>query len=360
MKGRAGTAMDSIMTSFSYAPVRRVTGICTDYLGGIAPGVALTFAIAALAFGLRQVPGVAAFSPMILAILIGTAFQNIVGTPAVAKAGVAFSMRRILRAAIVMLGLQLTVVQLIAVGVRGIVIIAAALAFTFAFTIWMGRVLGVDRKLAHLIAAGTSICGASAVIAANTVTQAPDEDVTYAVACVTVFGSIAMFVYPLLPALLGLDPHAYGLWSGASIHEIAQVVAAAFQQGQQAGEFGIVAKLSRVMMLAPMIVGIGLVAARVARSENLSDVPAARPPVPWFVFGFVAMVGFNSLVEIPAEARAWIVTLTAFLLSAALAAMGLETDIHKLAAKGFYPALLAAFAFVFISGFSLLLIKLFG
>jgi uncharacterized integral membrane protein (TIGR00698 family) len=186
---------------------------------------------------------------MILAILLGIGFHNIVGTPSWAKAGVTFSLRRVLRAAIILLGLQLTITQVIEVGGRGLLIIASTLLATFVFTIWTGRLLGVERKLAQLIAAGTSICGASAVIATNTATEAHDEDVAYAVACVTVFGSIAMFTYPLLPAILHLDPHAFGLWSGASIHEIAQVVAASFQDGQQAGESGTIAKLSRVTLL---------------------------------------------------------------------------------------------------------------
>ncbi len=147
---------------------------------------------------------------------------------------------------------------------------------TFTFTTWMGHWLGVEPKLAQLIAAGTSICGASAVIATNTVTKAHDEDVAYAVACVTVFGSIAMFVYPLLPGLLHLDPHAFGLWSGASIHEIAQVVAAAFQDGQQAGQFGTIAKLSRVMMLAPVVIGLGVMATRGAKGAARRAAKAAR------------------------------------------------------------------------------------
>jgi uncharacterized integral membrane protein (TIGR00698 family) len=116
------------------------------------------------------------------------------------------------------------------------------------FTIWFGKLIGVDRKLTELIAAGTSICGASAVIATNTVTNTHGEDVAYAVACVTIFGSLSMLAYPLLPILLHLDPQAYGLWAGASIHEIAMVVAAAFQNGQAARQFGTIAKLSRVMM----------------------------------------------------------------------------------------------------------------
>src|ERR1700722_6563491 len=327
----------------------------------ILPGLLLASAVAASAYGLRRMPAMATFSPMILAILIGIAFHNLVGTPAIAKPGITFSLRRLLRIAIILLGLQLTITQVIEVGGRGIGIIATTLLATFAFTVWMGQLLGVDRKLAQLIAAGTSICGASAVIATNTVTNAHDEDVAYAVACVTVFGSVAMFAYPLLPGLLHLDPHAFGLWTGASIHEIAQVVAAAFQDGQKAGEFGTIAKLSRVMLLAPMVIALGLIAThRAKNTDPAASGSSARPPMPWFVLGFVALVGVNSLIAIPAEARVWIATVTTFMLSVALAAMGLETDIRKLAAKGLRPALLGALAFLFIAGFSLTLIKLIG
>ncbi|WP_376767694.1 YeiH family protein [Mesorhizobium zhangyense] len=323
------------------------------------PGLALTAIIAATGFLLREIPGVSVFSPMILAIVIGIAFHNLFGTPAMAKAGVVFSLRRVLRLAIILLGLQLTAAQIAEVGATGIAIIALTLVSTFIFTVRLGRMLGVERKLAELIAAGTSICGASAVIATNTVTRAPDEDVAYAVACVTVFGSIAMFTYPLLPGLLGLDAHAYGLWAGASIHEIAQVVAAAFQDGQAAGEFGTVAKLSRVMLLAPVVLSLGLMATRRARRKG-QDQMTAKAPVPWFVLGFIAMVAFNSAVTLPTEAKGLIVMATTFMLSMALAAMGLETDIAKLKAKGFRPLVLGLAAFLFIAAFSLVMIKLVG
>jgi uncharacterized integral membrane protein (TIGR00698 family) len=212
----------------------------------------------------------------------------------------------------------------------------------------------VERGLAELIAAGTSICGASAVIAVNTVTDAKDEDVAYAIACVTVFGSIAMFLYPLLPALLHLSPRTFGLWSGASIHEIAQVVAAAFQDGSSAGKFGTIAKLTRVSMLAPVVLVLGFAAARQPGRGR------AKTPMPWFVLGFVALVAVNSLIVIPAAPKAAIAAVTTFLLSVALAAMGLETDLNKLAARGMRPAALGALSSLFISGFSLGLIKLFA
>jgi uncharacterized integral membrane protein (TIGR00698 family) len=320
----------------------------------IVPGLLLTATIAATSFALHSLPGVAAFSPMILAILIGIAFHNLVGTPARAKAGVTFSLRRILRLAIILLGLQLTAAQVAEVGPKGVGVIIVTLLATFAFTKWLGALLGVDRKLAELIAAGTSICGASAVIATNTVTNAHDEDVAYAVACVTVFGSIAMFAYPLLPGLLQLSPHAYGLWAGASIHEIAQVVAAAFQDGKAAGDFGTIAKLSRVMMLAPVVIGLGFLTR--LRAEKTHHRAAA--PVPWFVLGFVALVGLNSLITVPTALKSDIVMLTTFLLSMALAAMGLETDIRKLRAKGLRPLLLGSASFLFIATFSLALVKM--
>lgn len=325
----------------------------------LVPGLLLTAAIAAAATLLHKLPVISTFSPMILAILIGTALNNTVGTPAMAKPGVAFSMRRILRLAIILLGLQLTASQVAAVGISGVAIIAAGLIATFVFTILMGRVLKVDAKLAELIAAGTSICGASAVIATNTVTEAPDEDVCYAVACVTVFGSLAMFLYPLLPGLLNLDAHAYGLWTGASIHEIAQVVAASFQDGQQAGQFGTVAKLTRVMMLAPMVIGLGLIAARRLRQAGPAEKRKA-PPLPLFVLGFIALVVLNSFVHVPPAAKPAIVATTTFLLSMALAAMGLETEFRKLLAKGLRPFALGACAWLFIGCFTLALVKLAG
>ncbi|HZD90872.1 MAG TPA: YeiH family protein [Pseudolabrys sp.] len=323
----------------------------------LIPGLLLTAGVAGLAFALRRVPGMGILSPMILATLIGMTLHNVFGTPDWARPGVKFSLKRILRLGIILLGLQLMTAQVAQVGMAGVAVIAATLVATFAFTKWLGRLMGVDAKLAELIGAGTSICGASAVIATNTVTNGSDEDVAYAVACVTVFGSLSMLLYPLLPGLLHLSPAAFGLWSGASIHEIAQVVAAAFQDGTHAGEVATVAKLTRVMMLAPVVFTLGFMAVRRAAHADKSAARAA-PPMPWFVLGFIGMVILNSVVTIPAEPKVWIVTTTTFLLSMALAAMGIETDFRKLKAEGLKPMLLAAAAWLFIAIFALALVKL--
>ncbi len=324
----------------------------------VFPGLFLACAIALIAYAVRSLPGVDMLSPLIIAIVLGMAFHNTVGTPARAKSGVAFSMRRVLRAAIVLLGLQLTTQQILEVGGVGVAIIVATLAASFVATKTVGRLLGVEPKLAELIAAGTSVCGASAVIATNTVTDGKDEDVAYAVACVTLFGTISMVLYPALGAALRLDPHAYGLWAGASIHEVAQVVGAAFQHGQEAGEFGTISKLSRVMLLAPLVFMLGWTATR--RGGAAADPAQARkgPQTPWFVLGFIALIGLNSLGAISPGVKQALVPATIFMLTVSLAALGLETDIRKLRAKGLRPLLLGAVASLFISAFSLALIML--
>ncbi|MCF4165270.1 YeiH family protein [Zavarzinia compransoris] len=319
--------------------------------GDVLPGLLLAGGIGLAATALNRLPAFGALSPMILAIALGIGLGNLARLPARVRPGIAFSMRRLLRAGIVLLGLQLTMAQVFAVGPGGLAVIALSLAATFGFTTLAGRLLGVGRELTALIAAGTSICGASAVLAANTAVRGRDEDVAYAVACVTIFGSIAMFAYPALAGLADLGPRAFGLWAGASIHEIAQVVAAAYQRGTEAGDFGTVAKLSRVMLLAPVVLLLGL---------GRGGQGAARPPVPWFVLGFIVLVGLNSVVDVPAGLRAAAAPLTGFLLATALAAMGLETDLRRLKAEGLRPLLLALLAFVFIAGFSLLLVEVIG
>ena len=224
----------------------------------------------------------------------------------------------------------------------------------FIATLGMARLLGVERKLAELIAAGTSICGASAIVATNSITDADDEDVAYAVASITLFGTVAMFIFPLLMPVFGLSAAEYGLWAGTAIHEVAQVIGAGFQNGMEAGEISTIAKLSRVAMLAPLVLALGYLASR-SRADEVS----ARAPVPWFVFGFIAVVALNSLVDLPEAFTATVPKVTTFLLTMGLAAMGLRTNVGEILAKGIKPLLLAFSASIFIAALSLVLIKMF-
>lgn len=337
----------------THRPPAPLSGTAPGRLLRLVPGLVLTAGIAGTATWLHGFATQRLVSPLILAIVIGMVLHNSFALPAAIRPGITFSLKRLLRLAIILLGAQLTVGQVAAIGGAGILIIVATLVASFIFTMWLGRALGVDAKLAQLIGAGTSICGASAVIATNTVTDGSDEDVAYAVAVVTVFGSLSMLLYPMLSGLLGLEPRAFGLWAGASIHEIAQVVAAAFQGGPEAGDFGMISKLSRVTLLAPVVVALGLTAAR-RRTQGALNL--RRVPIPWFVLGFVAMIGVNSMGLLPASLKEALAGATQILLAMALAAMGLETNVRKLVGKGIAPLLLGGGAWLFISLFSLIAI----
>jgi len=319
----------------------------------LVPGLLLTAGITIVAFTLHALPGLGLLSPLMIAMALGALYHNTLASPGWAKAGVLLAQKRLLRLAIILLGLQLTVQQLAEVGAGGLAVIALTLGVTFIATKHLGRWLGVEPRLAELIAAGTSICGASAVITTNTVTRGSDEDLAYAIACVTLFGTLAMVLYPLAADGLGLDARHYGLWAGASIHEVAQVVAAAFQHGDRAGEIGTMAKLARVMMLAPLVIGLGVLA---NRRRGRDGGAGAAAPLPWFVFGFIALIGINSLGLVPPEVKPPLASVTTVLLTMALAAMGLETDLGKVRARGYRPLVLGALATGVIALVSLALI----
>ena len=322
----------------------------------LLPGLTLTAMIALAAFGARTLIGIPFLSPLMFAMVIGIAIRNVGGMQETAQPGTAFVMKRLLRFAIILLGLQLTFTQIQTIGVSGIAILTLCTTLTFVFTKFAGKALKVDPKLSELIAAGTSICGASAIIATNTVTKGNDEDVAYAITCVTLFGSVAVMTYPLLATTLDMAPQSFGMWAGASIHEIAQVVATSYQQGQVSGEFGTIAKLSRVLLLAPMVMILGAVASRKTNTGSQSEIDSA--PWPWFILGFVALIFLNSIFSVPSDLKSGIASLTTALLTMSLAAMGLSTDIGKLKAKGPRPLLLGMISFIFISGLSLGLISL--
>lgn len=328
----------------------------SGFLAGYAPGLVLVAVITASAYGLRHLPFVSTLSPMISAIFVGMLFANTVGFSAAANAGIGLAGKRLLRLAVALLGLQLTFGQLAAIGLKGIAFAAAALLLTFFFTLWAGRALGVDRKLSLLLAAGTSICGASAIAGANAVTRADDEDVSYAVACITLFGTLAMFLYPFLQAAFDLSPHAYGLWIGLSVHEVAQVVGAGFQGGDLAGQTAVITKLARVMMLAPLVIGLALFMTRSAANPTGRRAAGAQI-VPVFIVGFLLLAMLNSFALVPEDIRAPIVATTPVLLTAAMGALGLGTNFNRLRQRGLRPLMLAAAATLFIAATGLLLIK---
>jgi len=294
---------------------------------------------------------------MILAVIIGILYKRVITIPKEFTKGIDFSLQKLLKIAIVLLGLQLSFAQVLDVGLNGLLVIFLILGSTFLFCIWAGKLLNIDSRLTHLIAAGTSICGASAIVATNSVIRGKDEHVAYAITTVTLFGFLSMIFYPIVARLLHLDPHTFGFWAGTSIHETAQVIGTAFQAGQESGEAGTVAKLSRIIFLVPAILALGF--SSIGNSSSEKSMTKKQLPIPWFIIGFIILVAMNSILSIDPGLKDQIKIGNKFLLTISLAAMGLHMNFSKIRKTGLRPLCLGALAWVFISAVSLILVKTF-
>ncbi len=331
------------------------------------PGLLVCIAIAMASIRLKDATGIAALNPVVVALAVGIALRAAFGLPAALRPGAAFAVRPLLRAAIILLGLQVTIGQLASVGAGALLLAVSSVALTLPFTIWLGARLRVEPALAQLIGAGTGICGASAIVAANQVSRGSQEDVAYALAVITLCGTAALLAYPALAPFLGLSARAYGLWAGASIHEVVQAVGAAAAGGPVAAEVGTITKLARVVLLAPAVLALGAFVARSggtvsgdtvsggAVSGGVGEKAAMRAPMPWFAFGFLAMVGVASTQLVPTAVDQAGRQLVPLMLAASVAALGLNTNLAALRAKGIRPVLLGVGASVFVS-----LLGLFG
>jgi uncharacterized integral membrane protein (TIGR00698 family) len=325
-------------------------------LKSLAPGLALSFAVALVAQGIQRATGIRALNPVVVALVLGIALRAALGAHAALKPGIAFAVRPVLRAAIVLLGLQVTLGELLGLGPGALVLACVVVAATLPFTVWLGGLMGVERPLAQLIGTGTAICGASAIVAANQVARGKEEDVAYALAVITLCGTAALLIFPLLPGPLGLEARGYGLWSGAAIHEVVQAVGAAAAGGADAAQSGTVMKLARVFLLAPAVLALGWWAGR-ARGAEAGPVKA---PVPWFAFGFLALVVLGSTGLVPAMAADASRSLVPLMLAASVAALGLSTDLRALRARGAAPLALGVAASLFIALLALAGVHLIG
>lgn len=334
---------------------------------GMAPGLALTGAIAFASIHLAQLGWLQSngISALTLAIVLGMVVGNTVYSriSTVADAGVTLSKAKLLRLGIILYGLRLTFQDIGNVGWAGVAIDALVICSTFGLACFLGtRVFGLDRKTAMLIGTGSSICGAAAVMAAEPVVRARAEQVMVAVATVVVFGTLAMFLYPVLHHLnaqyhlIPMSQDAYGVFAGSTIHEVAQVVAAGRAVGEEAANTAVIAKMVRVMMLAPFLIILSAWLSRSSRRDDASDRPENRGDakqggglvIPWFAFGFVAVAGLNSLAVLPPAVVSQITSIDGVLLAMAMAGLGLSTHVSAVRKAGIKPLALAAVLFAWL------------
>ncbi len=329
----------------------------------LLPGIGITVALAIVSIFISKleiIKSTVNFSPLIISIILGVLIGNIVKFPEIFKPGIIFSLKKILRLAIIFLGFRLTFQNVAEVGLEGLVVDTIMLVSTFLLGVWISRkIFGLDSQMSYLIASGSSICGASAVLATAPVVKAEMHHAAMAVATVTVFGTTAMFIYPIVykaGLLLDFNDLTYGIWTGATVHEVAQVVAAGFAVSVDAGNTATIAKLTRVMMLAPLLIVLSIFLAK-KHATHGAGVTLRDIPIPWFVFGFIAMVGVNSLNVIPTNTVHYINVIDTFLLTVAMGAMGLETNINKVKGVGMKPIYSALLIFLYLFFVGILVVK---
>lgn len=317
------------------------------------PGIILAFVIGVGSYVLadRYIPGV---SGILLAIVIGAAVRSFGWVPRWAEPGLKRSAKTLLRLGIVLFGLQLVLGDILVLGWEVVAVVLVTVVVSFFGTLAAARTLRMGGSDAVMLATGTSICGASAVAGAAAALDRGDgrdsrgrpldSGAAASIAVVTLWGTAAMLSLPYLAEPLGLDGHAAGVWIGAGVHEVGQVVAAGGIVGATALSVAVTVKLARVVLLAPVVAGISLWSGRRGSGATGDAASGERPPlVPGFVLGFLAMVLFATFVGVPDAAAGYLETAATLLLTVAMAAVGTGVDLPGLLRRG-GPALLAGLA----------------
>ncbi|MCB5182564.1 YeiH family protein [Streptomyces antimicrobicus] len=317
------------------------------------PGLAMAAGGALLAWGIhRLVPAV----PMLTASVvlgIGAAHLPRLRTfvRGTARPGLSLAGRRLMRIGIVLLGLGLGLEEVLRLGWATVAMVVAVVAATFFGTLWLGRRLGLRGDQPLLIATGYSICGASAIGAVSEVSGSDEEDVAASVALVTLCGTLAIAVLPLLHGPLGLTDQGFGRWVGASVHDVGQVVATAQTAGPAALGEAVLVKLMRVALLAPLVAAVAF-ALRARRRGDRTAAGKRPAPVPLFVAGFLAAAALRATGLVPEVALDWAHTAQEALLAAALFGLGSAVHLPTLARTGGRAALLGLSAWVVVAGVS--------
>lgn len=323
------------------------------------PGIAA--AALAVAFALVVSRFLPALSPAIIAVTAGAALANLGWLHERLRPGLQFVAKKVLRAAIVLLGLQIALPQVVTLGRQTLLVVVVATGATFVITPLIGRRLGLSEGSSLLIATGVSICGAAAIAAMHETADSDDDDVANALSVITLYGTAAIVAVPLLAAWLGLSGQQLGVWTGASVHEVAQVAAIGAASGAAVLTVAVTVKLARVVLLAPIVAITSFRLRRRAGADPIGE-PAQgrRPPIlPLFVAGFLIMVAVRSVGWVPETVTGVVPQVTSLLLAAALFGLGTGIDLRKLV-KGGRAVLLGGIATVLVGGISLAGVMLLG
>ena len=333
------------------------------------------FACAAFYIGSAKIFTDLSLSPMIIGIVLGLIYANSLRNhlPETWVPGIQFCSKRLLRLGIILYGFRLTFQDIANVGLAGITIDAIIVTVTIIGGYLIGsRLLKMDRDTAMLTSVGSGICGAAAVLGAEATMRTKPYKTAVAVATVVIFGTLSMFIYPIAyrTGLLDLTPGEMGIFGGSTLHEVAHAVGAGNAMGDEIASTTVIVKMIRVMMLVPVLLILGVWAARRVRSGNNDGHAEGKKKIaiPWFAFGFLLVIGLNSLsvwlntafstpMGLPAGVVDIINYIDTFLLTMAMVALGAETSIDKFKKAGAKPFILAFIIYIWLLGGGYLLAR---
>ncbi|WP_163100151.1 YeiH family protein [Peribacillus alkalitolerans] len=299
-------------------------------------GVGITLLIAIVANYLSRFPFLSIMGQLVIAILIGMIWRSLFGLRENLKLGVTFSSKKLLRVGIILLGMRLNLSDIYHAGTSVFIYAVINLVFALIVVYGLTRLFGVEKRLGILTACGTAICGAAAVVAISPQIKAKEEETAVAAATVAVLGTIFTLVYTGLYAVMNLSEKGYGVFAGGTLHEIAHVIAAAAPGGNTAVDIAVIVKLTRVALLVPVALIIGFIVQKKEKESNEKKISLSI--IPWFILGFIAMSGFNTLGIVSDTVANYIVNFAYLLIGMAMAGLGLGIEIktfRKLGIKAF-------------------------
>lgn len=334
------------------AACKKLEEFFTPGLSRLLTGLVLVTLLALAGLYIAENPWVQnmGLGPLTISMVVGLLAGNSIFPPYAHRftQGVAFSKSTLLRLGIILYGFRVSVQQVYELGFSGIAIGLSIVVLTLTIALLLGKKLfKIDNETCLLIGAGSAICGAAAILATEGITKAKAEKVSVAVATVVIFGTISMFVYPQLFPYLGMSPNEYGIYVGSTVHEVAQVVAAANAIGNQATETAVVEKMFRVMLLVPFLFLLLILGKKTEANKHKTGIQSVT--VPWFAVLFVLVIAINSTWPISVELTTTVIEIDDFILAMAMTALGLSTNLKSLRHVGLKPFGLAALLFLFLS-----------
>ncbi|MBD0383013.1 YeiH family protein [Paenibacillus sedimenti] len=315
---------------------------------GFAKGIGLTLGLALIAKGLSGLPILSIIGQLVIAIMLGIGWKAAVGVSDHTFAGASFASKKLLRLGIILLGMRLNMADVIQAGPHLLLLAILQIAFAISVVYGLSRLFNVERRLGMLTACGTAICGAAAIVAISPQMRASDEETAISAASVAILGTIFTLIYTIIYPYLRLTAEGYGIWAGGTLHEVAHVIAAAAPVSREAEDMAVMVKLSRVAMLVPIAVLIGIWTRRLEKKKNRNEpIPRnwKRIPVPWFILGFIVMCGVNTSGILSKELTNDLIVVAYFLITMAMTGLGLSVNIaafRKFGIKSFAAGLIGS------------------